>query len=366
MQYSAVHPGLHRAAVHCSTMQYSTVQYGASGATLPCTSTKPGVKGRADRRGSARRLSPPSSLLLVQYSEVQCSGAGTAGDLRVRGPELPLSLWQVVLSLLPMLDLIRAAPTCRLFREALRERVRAVVNRCLQAAEEEVGTDLLSTTATAVSLSNFGLDAGSLEALPAAPPSTAFVIDPAPGGKCRVLSGENCVIEHMHRWWVFALMETPQGHVRASVCFLHRSYDDVLFFDHFPYYPKQRPQRREEAELGFRVDMSLEELELQLGLLLSILQVRQQPVPPTGSAAGTLRVPAAWWVEAGYLRFNLQRPKGWDGAWDSGVPRVFRAVEDLLAIAVALQIPCEVVGGFCDEDATLLFPVENGQPVKVA
>ncbi len=120
--------------------------------------------------------------------------------------------------------------------------------------------------------------------------------------------------------------------------------------------------------------------EEQLGLLLAMMQVQKQEEVVSGPGLAPLRLPAAWWVTASVLHcvVDFRRSHGQDGnstpcvhatadGGDHAFPRSLadQIRDDILAIAVALQLPCEVDAWIMEPRVgTLVFPITDLQDLQ--
>lgn len=69
-----------------------------------------------------------------------------------------------------MPDLVKAGPTCRVFQQFRAERVREAINRCLLAAQQRWGSELVDTISRFTGQIHDGIDPTDFSFLPYIPP----------------------------------------------------------------------------------------------------------------------------------------------------------------------------------------------------
>lgn len=249
-------------------------------------------------------------------------------------PYLPDALWYRIAWHLSLLDLIKAAPTNRLFLGVLKEKLQAGVNRCLAAAQSRWGSHL-STYSMAFSLSAFGLHPPTLHTLlqthhPQPPPAVPIML-----------------VDGIYK-----------ARLRGGMDFI--SGAEVVLLCQAPLCAKLNVSmvRRRGPSRAHLVRLSALEGELGdwLGLLLSVAQVRWEQ-DATCPAVLHPRLRSCWWLEARILAVYIEIPWAQAARRSSARSRLTHsarrrlwlralhseAASDALCVAVSLQMCCGII-----------------------
>lgn len=269
------------------------------------------------------------------------STASESGELSMW---LPPAIWRQVAEHLSVPDLIKAAATHRLFQEALGKRVRAAINRCLNAAEACWGAAVLAMVRTMSSLVLFGLHPLRLHVIGGR--EAAMAVTREPGGQLRVASLDR------------GLAATDVG------CAILRAARDELasrMIANIIFYGVRidicgRGAGASPEDCIVTAYAKEGEVQQALGVLLAVMHVGRQVVIRGEGASLSKRVPPPWWLEDGRLILRVTVPRedtrehvDARGQLHEGIALQIwqRALQtdgaaDALCVAVAMEMRCNI------------------------